>query len=677
MCEPSAGEGLSVADRTRFLAVLALVSAAALGIWGLLGSSGPSTTPFARSGSVVIVSVPGLRWEDLAATSTPSLDELLGATGLLSVRAVGPTTSPAEGYLTLGAGNRIEPDDRPIEVVDGRCVPSLVESGRDSAARELTGAEPGALGSALRRAGVATAVHGSPAAIAALMDVDGCVDEYDTTIPTEVGQGVTLIEFGGLEATDVATERRDAIAAMDRQLAALSLPGNATVLLVAPAAPLARAEVTVAAVRGSDDTGSDDTGSVALTSPTTRRADYVTLSDIAPTALAVLGVDQPSSMNGTVMAPVDGSAASSTERVEHLADLAARVRFRDRAVGPVSAVLVTLVTLAGMAALGQRDRVARMLAPVAAAFPTVVFLSGLTAYHRVPLGAYVVLLVATAMCVGAVASSTLARFGDGAAGSALGALLWVLLVVDVATGGRLQINTPFGYTPTIAGRFQGFGNLAFGLFAAAALVVACAPIERLVRRTAVVWAAWAMLVSLVIVAAPAFGSDVGGTLALAPTLVLVVLLVAGRRVSWRWMLGSVVSAFVLVAGLAVLDLQRPASERTHLGRFLRDLLDGDGGRVLRRKLQGNLEILTASAWPVLLFTIFVAAGVLAWRRRAAFQGALADHESVPIFVRCFATVGVLGFVLNDSGIAVPAAMITVGVPWLIAMLVPRVVRERG
>jgi hypothetical protein len=99
--------------------------------------------------------------------------------------------------------------------------------------------------------------------------------------------------------------------------------------------------------------------------------------------------------------------------------------------------------------------------------------------------------------------------------------------------------------------------------------------------------------------------------------------------------------------------------------------------VLRRKLQGNLEILTASAWPVLLFTIFVAAGVLAWRRRAAFRGALADHESVPIFVRGFATVGVLGFVLNDSGIAVPAAMITVGVPWLIAILVPRVVRVRG
>ena len=32
---------------------------------------------------------------------------------------------------------------------------------------------------------------------------------------------------------------------------------------------------------------------------------------------------------------------------------------------------------------------------------------------------------------------------------------WLLQVVDVALGSRLQLNTPFGYSPIVAGRFQG------------------------------------------------------------------------------------------------------------------------------------------------------------------------------------------------------------------------------
>ena len=38
-----------------------------------------------------------------------------------------------------------------------------------------------------------------------------------------------------------------------------------------------------------------------------------------------------------------------------------------------------------------------------------------------------------------------------------------LLCLDVMLGGRLQLNTVFGYTPTVAGRFAGLGNLAFAL----------------------------------------------------------------------------------------------------------------------------------------------------------------------------------------------------------------------
>ena len=50
-------------------------------------------------------------------------------------------------------------------------------------------------------------------------------------------------------------------------------------------------------------------------------------------------------------------------------------------------------------------------------------------------------------------------------------LLWTMLIGDIFTGGRLQIDTVFGYSPVVAGRFAGYGNLAFALLAISTVVL--------------------------------------------------------------------------------------------------------------------------------------------------------------------------------------------------------------
>ncbi|MEX1106882.1 MAG: hypothetical protein WEB78_11840 [Ilumatobacteraceae bacterium] len=659
------------------LVILGLVTA------GVFGSSGPSSTPVSvdRSRAVVIVSVPGLRWQDLEATDTPHLDRWLRGTALLSVRAIGNQTSLSEGYLTVGSGNRVEaPHTDVVAVVDGRCVPALATAATAAADDDLNGAEPGALGAALADAGIATSVFGGPEAIAALMDRDGCVGTFSTSPPpTVIPAGVSLVEFDGLERTDVAAERTALIVSFDSTIATFELADDALVVVVAPAAVDDGAEVLVAATRDGDAAGTDR----SLVSPTTRRADYVTLADVAPTVLAALDIDAPEAMNGTIIAMTAPPGGSDADRVGHLADLAERVSFRDRAVTPVSVVMVVLIVLCGVAALGHRGRVARTLAPIVVAYPSIVFLSGLTQYHQLPLGAYVVMVVVAAMVLASVVVSTCSRWGSAAALTVLCAMLWTVLVVDVVTGGRLQINTPLGYTPTIAGRFQGFGNLSFGLVGSASVATAMA--AAVWRRsgdrpgdpwTVPGWAAFVGLVTLVAVAAPAFGSDVGGTLAVAPAFALLLTLLTGRRVSWRGVIAALVIAVGLVGVLAFVDLQRPAASRTHLGRFLDRLIHGDGGVILRRKLQGNVTILTGSVWSLVLGVLIVAALVVTWRRRDRVRAALADRRAVSAFLAASGVMALLGFALNDSGIAVPAAMFTVAIPWVVAMLVPVVKRAR-
>ncbi|MGE0138183.1 MAG: hypothetical protein AB7L17_00205 [Ilumatobacteraceae bacterium] len=659
----------------RVLLVLAAGSVLLLGILGLVRRSGPASASLPAADRVVIVAVPGLRWQDLAAVETPHLDDLLPASALLSVRAIGAETTLLEGYLTLGAGNRLDaPRPDALDVAGRTCVPELVPLAEAQADDELNGAVPGALGTALHAAGRSTGVFGSPDAIAALMDGRGCVDARGDLDHVSFEADVSLVELPGLDDADTAAERVEVLRSIDGKLAQLAVPDDALVMVLAPHATDDEGNVVVAGLRARH-AGGDDVSS--LVSPSTRRSGYVQLIDVAPTVLDVLGVDRPEAMSGT---PIQSSAAGERDmpsRVAQLADLADRVAFRDRAVGPVSVVLVVLTVFCGVAGLSRRSRIARGLAAVVAAYVPIAFLVGLVGYDELPLDFVVVAIPAVAAFVGAVVVGSTSRWGPRAPVFTLIAALWLVLVVDVFTGGSLQINTPLGYSPTVAGRFQGFGNLAFGLVSSASLVVAMAAAVWSGRRLAPAgWAAWIGAVTAIAVAAPAFGSDVGGTLAIVPAFAGLVAVLAGRRIGVRSAVLVGVGTVALVVGLAFADRARPESSRTHLGRFLDQLLDGEAGLVLRRKLKGNLTILTSSFWSFILIGVVLALVVVCWRHRDDVRRMFAGRPTERAFLTGFAIVAVLGFALNDSGLAVPAVMLNVVVPWLVVSLLP-VVERRG
>ncbi|MGB3827866.1 MAG: hypothetical protein WA962_03750, partial [Ornithinimicrobium sp.] len=93
-----------------------------LGVLGWAVDAGsPSTSPgkpIAGSGEaegppkVVVVGVPGWSWSDITeATPTLRAIEATGASGSLVVRGAYPVTCPADGWLTLGAGQRAAIDE--------------------------------------------------------------------------------------------------------------------------------------------------------------------------------------------------------------------------------------------------------------------------------------------------------------------------------------------------------------------------------------------------------------------------------------------------------------------------------------------------------------------------------------------------------------------------------------
>jgi hypothetical protein len=367
-------------------------------------------------------------------------------------------------------------------------------------------------------------------------------------------------------------------------------------------------------------------------------------------------------------------------------------RFRDRMLAPVAATYVTLQILLSLAAALVLTREWRGTAPRRALglvalwlmavvpltfLPSVLDIATAGPYLLLVIGGAAVLAGATSFVPRLVAASA-GVTGDGPIRARLWpvagllGLLLALQVGDVVTGSHLQLATVFGYSPTVGGRFSGFGNLAFGQVATAAILLAGILARLLGRPWGVRAAVTVLAVTLVADGMPLWGSDVGGVLAAVPAFSLVTLRLTGRKVSVRRLVALGAGAVVAVTTFGLLDLLRPASQRTHLGRlFERMGEDGLGplADAIIRKMGENLSVLPTSVWVPLVPSVLAFLAWLAWGRQIRLENLRARAPELrPAFVGVL-VAAVLGFALNDSGIAVPAMMLGVLNPVLVYLAV--------
>jgi hypothetical protein len=454
-----------------------------------------------------------------------------------------------------------------------------------------------------------------------------------------------------------------------------------TVILVGPTAPSDRNQLTMFAMAGPGiSTG-------WASSSTTRREGYVTLTDIAPTVLARLGIDVPDEMSDTRLTSTS-TDQSLDDRIGWMIDQSDRAIARDAAFGPITVVFVVAVVVdiaLGMLCLARVGGLAgavRGLALVVLAVPPVTFLLGLVPI-RSPgvLGAG----VGAGALVVAVLASFLRRVDSKAPPVALFGLLWLVLAVDIVTGGHLQINTVFGYSPIVAGRFAGFGNQAFSMIALSALLLGAeyvdgraddhesldrsAPVRHRLRRRAssaplpgvrpavlaAVVGGW-FLVTVVLDGHPSFGADVGGVLAFVPAAMVSLLLFLGIKIRVRLMALIAAGTMGLLAVFAAIDVSRPEEDRTHLGRFVAKLFNGEAGEIIQRKIAANLRVLT-SVWAWVIPVALVYFVYLTWRPNRTFQRLNDEHHQFRAFGISALVLGVLAMGFNDSGVSMPAMMV--------------------
>ena len=135
-----------------------------------------------------------------------------------------------------------------------------------------------------------------------------------------------------------------------------------------------------------------------------------------------------------------------------------------------------------------------------------------------------------------------------------------------------------------------------------------------------------------------------------------------KRITIKSFLVAMLITLGTISIFSLFDLQRPISERTHLGRFVQILLHGEAGAVIGRKVVSNFHILTNSllASIVIIGTMYVAYLFLSPEK--FFRSNAAAYPSFRYIVYPGLIVATLGMFLNDSGIAIPGMMLTIAFP---------------
>jgi hypothetical protein len=581
------------------------------------------------------------------------------------------------------------------------------------------GAEPGALGAAVGCAAVAG--RAGTLAVAAdgvrlhqadrLPAGDAELGDLLSACPLSLVSLDQLTDAGtpGAGRTDDGTEpqpRTEALTAIDEQIGRVrtavgELPGD-TLLVVAGIAEVndGRPQLHVGILSGP---GFDSAG--WLSSSSTGRAPFVQLIDIAPTALEALGLDRPASMNGQPVR-TSGDRPALADAVVDLRHINTAATVHHRNVGTffwglvvASAALVALGVLVLGSGLGtgrrssggrlagaRGRRVLQILAVAAAALPIATYLADLVPWEAA--GAPVPALLGS-LAVADVAVAALALLGPWRRrrlGPPMAVLAITLgtLVADVVTGSTLELNGMLGYDAVVAGRFTGYGNLTFGLLSVSALLVTAAVATALGRRAGPerarrVTAAVVVVIGLVtvgVIGAPGLGRDFGGVLSALPGFLLLAMLLSHVRVTVVRFAAVLGAAVVAVGTVAVLDWMRPADDRSHLGRFVEQVLTGEAWTVISRKAQANLDILLGSPLAWMLPVALVAAiwlvrpgGLLRQPRAAADPGPGGLTTGELAVLRSALLAGALsltiGAAVNDSGVALPATAAALLVPLLV------------
>ncbi|MEW5784084.1 MAG: hypothetical protein AB1767_03195 [Bacillota bacterium] len=415
-------------------------------------------------------------------------------------------------------------------------------------------------------------------------------------------------------------------------------------------------------------------------SPTTRRPGLITNTDLAPLIYSYLRRDSPSVSGGQSIGLISvadppGLLARFSERVELI--------YRQRPPLLKSYILVMIITLlAALTGLALRLKFTMRLVLILDALMLVplvlVVLPGLI---RFPLPT---VLLSGAVFAGSTLLLVLVLHPIKGKGrylfyTVIGLATALVIIGDTLTGAQLQQASLLGYDPIAGARFYGVGNEYMGVLIGSTVLgtTALAAVADQGHRSLIVLTFLPFYgLIILLLAAPQFGANFGGTIAAAVAFGTAWAGMAGLISRWRD-LGLTIIFFLLFAAamLWVFNLFWQPPLPSHLGNF--GQMVGSRGleglwETAQRKLSMNWRLIRYSIWSRAFLTLLGLLVVLFFYPLGLLRRLKEEQPDLLNVAAAAVTGSTAALLLNDSGIVAAATILLYAAPPVLIAIMSRV-----
>lgn len=242
------------------------------------------------------------------------------------------------------------------------------------------------------------------------------------------------------------------------------------------------------------------------------------------------------------------------------------------------------------------------------------------------------------------------------------------ILLDLWQGSARMMRSFLGYDPIIGARFYGLGNEYAGILLGSSLLGVIALYVWLSRQKVfsgtyeqrnkrlflgLTSIFYAFIVFMI--AAPAYGTNVGATIASFFTYGIAIVTLFSLGWNLKWILSGCVGFALLLAGFVYLHMN---VEHTHVGAALELIFSGDIHSfmgIVKRKWEMNMKLIRVSLWGKLFVTSLLVLVIIMFRLKKINSPAFSQDVWFQGF-RIIIVGSLLILLVNDSGIVAAATM---------------------
>lgn len=256
-------------------------------------------------------------------------------------------------------------------------------------------------------------------------------------------------------------------------------------------------------------------------------------------------------------------------------------------------------------------------------------------------------------------------------------ITFFFILLDIAAGAPLMKNSVLGYCPIIGARFYGIGNEYMGVFIGSLITGSTLILDRLntegrlyislgLKITAGLY-----LLTILVLASPALGANVGGTITAAIALFVTYLKISNKRVTKRELFYGILGVTCILLFLIYFDMNRIENAQSHVGKTI-GLIKGNGISIVKdiiiRKLSTNFRIFKYTIWTRVFILSLIIFAVIFYKPANYIKSLAIKYPYTITGWTGSITASFIALMFNDSGVA-PAATCVISAVTLAVYLI--------